>query len=1114
MQSISHNKPTFFRFVTSTLQRFNASMLCRLPALAAILIFALQNSFAADSSIKQSPTKMRPQLTSNIGRPLRYFPIGTDFVITNGGEFFNRPLYCLNSAFRIDAGDKPEFSIYLPGRGGNLRLGIKTRAGIKWLNDADKIVARYRPGSMIYEIRDPLLGDGELDLTALPLSKMKGLVARAELRGMNSPIELIFAFGGANGMRGKRGGDIGCEREPVSRFFQLRASECKGNEFSIATNTFILRGKPATIAGILPLNSKLQIADAAKWNSASSLIASANSKTEFPVLIGQCDLQNETPIYFALQPMGAAENSPAISVGDLPKLFSDAENHRRQIAGQVVVETPDSFINAAVPALNVAADAIWDSRQKSFMHGAVAWRVRLLGWRGPYAGDALGWHERTAAHFANFAREQNTNPIPEKIPPAGENSNRARNETALHSNGDLTKSHYDMNLVAVDAFFRHLLWTGDLNFARTNWPVIERHFAWERRLFRREFGPDKLPLYEGYAAIWASDNLSYDGGGAAHASAYNFFENKMAARVAKLIGKDPSPYEREADLILRAMNKYLWLPDEGNFGEFKDYLGLQLVHPNAALWTFYTTMDSEIPTPAQAWQMSRWVDKNIAHIPIEIPNSEFRIPNLETNPFVLPTTSWMPYEWSLNNVVMAENAHTALAFWEANRPETAFALFKGELLDSAFLGLCPGNFGAMTSHDAARGEAQRDFGDSIGINSRALIEGLFGVRPDALAGELKIAPGFPADWNFAKIQHPDFNFSFQRDKLTEIFLVEPKFSRPMKLILQIPALRNQVAEATVNGKLAEWNWVKGIFGVPRIEIQCEAATSWKIVVTWTGAKSSAGVSPPKTDDTFALSRSLDRQDARPAFDWDKKFPADEKFETINLEPFFNDRVTQIFHNDYRSPRSPFCSLAMPKQGIGGWADDNEQFDVDDSGLCKVAAQNAGKIILPDGVPFQTPTNSNAKNIIFTSQWDNYPREVSVPLAGKSSHAFLLMAGSTSAMQSQFDNGEIIVTYADGTMEKLPLRNPTNWWPIDQDYFIDDFAFRRDGPIPPRVDLKTGKIRILDVNAFKGKGGKIPGGAATVLDLPLDKSKKLKSLAVRALANEVVIGLMSATLERD
>ena len=38
-------------------------------------------------------------------------------------------------------------------------------------------------------------------------------------------------------------------------------------------------------------------------------------------------------------------------------------------------------------------------------------------------------------------------------------------------------------------------------------------------------------------------------------------------------------------------------------------------------------------------------------------------------------------------------------------------------------------------------------------------------------------------------------------------------------------------------------------------------------------------------------------------------------------------------------------------------------------------------------------------------------------------------------------------------------------------------------------------------------------AATALQLDLDPAKALQSLTVRALANDVVIGLMAATLER-
>lgn len=1055
-------------------------------------------SIASAKSLSSAQNASSVFLTNSIDRPLRYWPVAGDFVITNGAEFFNRPLYGLNSAFRIDGGDQPEFSLYLPGRGGNLRLGIKNSAGIKWLKDAAQIVARYRPGSMVYEIRDPLLGDGELDLTALPLSEMKGLILRAELRGAKKFIKLVWAFGGANGMRGQRGGDIGCEREPVSQFFQLRAEQCRGNEFSIATNIFILQSKAAIITGIFPATAKLQIADAGKWNSPAELFSSTSIKTELPIIIGEMNLQNSREEFLSLKIDGDGK----IAATDLPKLFSAAENHRREIAEKVIVETPDPFINAAAAALNIAADAVWDDKQQSFMHGAVAWRTRLLGWRGQYAGDELGWHNRTAAHFAGFAKNQNTNPIPKTIPPADEQFNLARSEAAIHSNGDMSHNHYDMNLVAVDAFFRHLLWTGDTNYAAQMWPVIERHLAWERRLFRREFGDDKLPLYEAYAAIWASDDLNYNGGGTAHASAYNYFANKMAARVAKILGQDSTIYEREADLILHGMNKYLWLADEGNFAESKDFLGLQLVHPNSGLWTFYHTLDSEVPTPAQAWQMSHWIENYISHIPMRGAN----VP--DENLFTLPETSWMPYQWSLNNVVMAEAAHTALGFWQANRAETAFSLFKGELLDSGFLGLCPGNFGCMTSHDMARGEAQRDFADAIGINSRALVEGLFGIKPDALAGELKIVPGFPAKWNFAKIHHPDFNFEFHRDGLTETYLVEPKFPRPMELDLQINAMGSE-PEILINGQTAKWNWVADLFGNQRIEIKHLAAEKFEISVNW---KNGTGT-PVRMEEKVALKHLRDGRDARSTFDWSQKISGDAKFEATNLAPFFNDRVTQIFSNEYRTPRSPFASLASPKQGVGGWCEPNASFDVDDSGLREFATKNSGKIILPDGISFATPGANKTKNIILTSQWDNYPCEVSVPLSGKSSHAFLLMAGSTGALQSRFDNGEVIVTYADGSTARLTLRNPTNWWPIEQDYYIDDFAFARPEPLPVRVDLKTGKIRVLEMSSFKGTGGKISGGAATVLDLPLDATKELKSLTVRALANEVVIGLMSVTLAR-
>ena len=73
---------------------------------------------------------------------------------------------------------------------------------------------------------------------------------------------------------------------------------------------------------------------------------------------------------------------------------------------------------------------------------------------------------------------------------------------------------------------------------------------------------------------------------------------------------------------------------------------------------------------------------------------------------------------------------------------------------------------------------------------------------------------------------------------------------------------------------------------------------------------------------------------------------------------------------------------------------------------------------------------------------------------------------------------------------------------------------RPEPIPPRVDLWSGRGRVLDLAESKGKGGKVSDGAANVHDPLLDSGKELKLLTLRKLVNEVVIRLMAATLAQN
>jgi len=1132
---------------------------------------------------------IHPNIAGTLARPLRYQPEGDAFVISNGAEHFNRPLYGGNTAFRVDGGDKPEFVLYLPGRGGNLRFAMRTGQRIAWLHDAASIRTVYRPGELVYEIRDPLFGTtGVLRLTALAYHQTEGFIVRCEADNIAAGVELLWVYGGVNGERGRRDGDIGTEAVPISEWFRPRPEFAADNKITAAAGRFVLEAKQATIVGATSDGGAIHIADANSWGDVEQLFAmtrSAGSASEKPLATGHLTL-DATPSFLSLQRVGtdtapaaeldtysavtAARNSvkqtahtPALSAeyspAQLAGLFTATRKHFAALRTRVVIDTPDSYLNAAVAALNVAADAVWDEPEQAIMHGAIAWRTKLLGWRGPYALDALGWHDRAQANFRYWFGRQNTNPIPATLPPADEDTHLARNEAGLHSNGDMANAHYDMNAVFIDALFRHLDWTGDIAFAREAWPVIERHIAWERRLFRREFGAERLPLYEAYAQIWASDDLQYSGGGVAYASAYNLYHNRMAAKLARLLGHNPKPYEDEATAIGKAMRAQLWLPAEGAFAEYKDLLGEQRVHPSAGLWSFYHTIDSGVPTAREAWSMAAAVERTNPRLPIEGPG----VPT-DARYEVLATTDWMPYSWSLNNVVMAENIHAALGFWQAGRSEAAFRLAKSALLASMYMGISPGNVGSMNYLDVYRREAQRDFADGSGVMSRAIVEGLFGVKPDALAGVLEVRPGLPIDWTHAKLAHPDIQVAFERRSLADRWTITQTEARFHTLKLRFPATHERIAAVTLNGVATQWRMDAEAVGRPAIEVEIAAPAACGrpnvIAIEWAGAEIRAQEDKAHPDAGHARRENSGFVRAHQgAFTWwrlearqapssvaahtpspasqtarddDSPFSAQHLrhptgmhpstairrglLDPVDLTPYFNDRVTEIFRpGKYRAPRSPFVSLALPAQGIGAWAGHvNATANIDDTGLRRAAANANNRFTLPNGIVFATPGAPATPNIIFTSQWSNYPREKSIPLSGSASHIHLLMAGSTNAMQSRLDNGEVIVAYTDGATTRFALRNPTTWWPIDQDYLVDDYQFRIDAPLPLRVDLMSGHVRQPEAGAISSHVGIINGGAATVLSFPLDPSRSLQSLTVHAIANDVVIGLMAATLARD
>ncbi len=60
----------------------------------------------------------------------------------------------------MEAGDLPEFALYMPGMGGNLKLELQANGKSKQLTEADSIRTVYRPGAMVYTIKDALWAMG------------------------------------------------------------------------------------------------------------------------------------------------------------------------------------------------------------------------------------------------------------------------------------------------------------------------------------------------------------------------------------------------------------------------------------------------------------------------------------------------------------------------------------------------------------------------------------------------------------------------------------------------------------------------------------------------------------------------------------------------------------------------------------------------------------------------------------------------------------------------------------------------------------------------------------------------------------------------------------------
>ncbi|MBM3239197.1 hypothetical protein FJZ31_23125 [Candidatus Poribacteria bacterium] len=274
-----------------------------------------------------------------------------------------------------------------------------------------------------------------------------------------------------------------------------------------------------------------------------------------------------------------------------------------------------------------------------------------------YGGDAFGWHDRVRTAIKTYAATQMQDPetAPPKPDPETRLTRQAMDST-MHTKGRIwsqpnsDSSLYNMQEVFIDEALYHYRWTGDEEYAQEIFPVIKNHLAWEKRCF----DPDNDGLYENYANTHISDAHWYSGSPCTQASAYTYRANLMAAQMVRRLGEDDTPFCTEAEKIKQAVDRVLWLKEQGYYAEYKDLLGNQLLHTSVELPTIYHPIDFYMTDMFQSYQLMRYTEYALERVP------------LAGGGELIWSSNWLPWIWSVRMIGSNEAMNTAIAYYKGD----------------------------------------------------------------------------------------------------------------------------------------------------------------------------------------------------------------------------------------------------------------------------------------------------------------------------------------------------------------------------------------------------------------------------------------------------------------
>ncbi len=1000
-----------------------------------------------------------------------------------------------------------------------------------WLQNASDITSTYRPGRMEWAVKDAAWGATVVHLREAPSAQGPGMVTSIRVENARPGDTLVWASGG---LMANSGGVlwvydmISIKSQFINRGFVPEDSE--GNTVDAKGNAWTLHGKNShggdeQASGLCSApDARIVVADASAWQDP---VAFAQSKgQDEPIACGSVPAVSNQVIYWSLSGIGVPEKPAA-------EAFGDAIQRQETIQKQVVVDTPDAWLNAAVHACCNVEDALF--RDGIYSHSGMRWATGLLGWRTTFGATAFGWHDNVKTEARTCIAKQITesgNTAPHADPATRLSSQAPDSRMFGKGRVDMGQPHhYDMQSQFFDQVEHAWRWTGDPELEK----LLRPSLGLDCEYIKDCFDPAGLGIYESYANTWPTDDQWYNGGGTSEETAYAYRAERTSLQLAQRAGdaKGVQLHSAAVDRIYKGFSTLLWNPKRGYPGAYREQAGLKRLHDSCWLYAIFCPIDAGLLDTEQSAQALHYTEWGLERV-------KFPYGGEQCWP-----SNWVPSIWSVREMWAGDNYQLALAYWQTGLADDGWNVFRGTFPQQLVFGATPGDLGGPAGGT--------DFNDCCSMFARGVVEGLFGYRPDYTNDIVEISPQFPSGWDHASITTPDMSIAYRRNGTGTDFKVTLAKAAPMRI--NIPVSTSGVQAVTVDGKPVKWELLAG-FGrsVVKIDLPSTGSAAVAIVTqdalkTFPAVYISGNTGDPATLQAdggeitdfhdpqgvlqggkvqdgkvtgvftanagdhlvFALTtvgkapqwREFKmhvtdvKADEATAAKTDTAIPAGAHFDPISLEGVLNGDIRTIYHQQYLSPRPNTCSLRLATDGYSSWQMSGGKAPLKNPPITldNVSALSDGKgnILAGKGVPFLAP---GEKNIAFTSSWDNWPHHIDIPVNKAGDAVWFLLCGTTNPMEVRIPNAELTMTYADGVTEKLEIIPPLNFWTLCPFSGVD-YDYQRDGFALPKVPPTTVQL---------GKNCR-----AIALSWRLRPGVALKNVRLETLSDEVTIGLMGLTV---